>query len=325
MGKQLMPQFQEAFAALNRANVVLYPVDLAAFTGDRLWSVWDTPCMQTLSSPSPIFRTLGPINYGPGPVLGTPGSPAINSYGLSPFANAPTFRTACSSDPSAGPLDRIGEEVVAKSTGGGPCDAGNHVEHCIEKAEAESNGYYLLGFYVPQQSRKEGWHELRVQVSGDHGPVRTRSGYYLEAQRPAPTEQDTHAIDDAIVAALEYTGIVFNVEPHKRNGTDGTVSFKLSISGSSIMTLPGQDKLSFDIVSVPISAHGIPIPGAGRITKVDIDRAAIEKALAHGWKLIDQANSPRTAIAVKVVVRDNVNGRIGSVVFPLAEYKATVN
>ena len=291
MGKELAPEFQQAFASLNRANVVLYPVDVAAFPEDRLWTVWSGgPC-----------------------------------YGNWPSAAGSVFGTSCSDDPTSGWLNRIGEKVVARSTGGEPCDAGNHVKHCIEKAEAESNGYYLLGFYVPQPLRKPGWHELKVQVAGDHGPVRTRSGYYLEAQGPPPKEQDTHAIDDGIVAALEYTGVVFNVEPGKQNGADGTVPFKLSVSGSSIMTLPGQDKLSFDVVSVPISAHGTPIPNAGRISKVNMDRTAMEKALAHGWKLIDEANAPRIAIAVKVVVRDNVTGRIGSVVFPLAEHTATAN
>jgi VWFA-related protein len=288
MGKELAPEFQRAFAALNRANVVLYPVDLAAFSEDRLWTVWSG-----------------------GPCLGT----------WMPTAGS-VFGTSCAADPSGSWLHRIGEKVVARSTGGEPCDAGNHVEHCVEKAEAESNGYYLLGFYVPQQSRKEGWHELRVQVSSDHGLVRTRSGYYLEANRPAPNEQDTHSIDDAVVAALEYTGVIFSIEPGKRDNAGVTVPFKLSVAGGSIMTMAGEDKLSFDVVSVPISAHGLPIPGAGRISKVNMDRAAMEKALAHGWKLIDEANAPKTAIAVKVVVRDNITGRVGSVVFPLAEEAA---
>ena len=65
-----------------------------------------------------------------------------------------------------------------------------------------------------------GWHELKVQVSGDHGPVRTRSGYYLDSPGPAPKELETHTIDDAIVAALEYTGVLFNVEPGKWDDAD---------------------------------------------------------------------------------------------------------
>lgn len=291
MGKELAPEFQQAFASLNRANVVLYPVDVAAFPEDRLWTVWDSG-----------------LCYGNW-------SPAAGSV----------FGTSCGADPSSSWLHRIGEKVVAKSTGGEPCDAGNHVKNCIERAVAESNGYYMLGFYVPQESRETGWHELKVRVNGDHGPVRTRSGYYLEAQGPAPKEPDTHTIDDAIVAALEYTGLVFKVEPGKRDGAGGTVPFKLSVSGDSIMTMPGEDKLSFDVVSVPISAHGMPIPGVGRISKVEMDRAAMEKALAHGWKLIAEANAPKAAIAVKVVVRDNITGRVGSVVFSLAEHTAAAN
>jgi VWFA-related protein len=291
MGKELAPEFQQAFLSLNRANVVLYPVDLAAFPEDRLWTVWS-----------------GGLCYGNW--LSSAGS---------------VFGTSCAGDLSGSWLHRIGEKVVARSTGGEPCDSGNHIEHCIEKAEAESNGYYLLGFYVPQQARNPGWHELDVHVTGDHGPVRTRSGYYLQAQGPPPNQQGTHAIDDAIVAALEYTGVVFSVEHGDRNTAKGTVPFKLCIPGGSIVSVPGENKLSFDVVSVPISGHGIPIPGLGRMSKVEMDHAAMEKALTNGWTLIDQANAPNIAVAVKVVVRDNTTGRIGSVVFPLAQHTANTN
>ena len=349
MGKELLPEFQQAFAALNRANVVLYPVDVTAFGGDRLWNAWDDlpssgPGFSPFAGITPAPNSPIPGNatqLGTAPSFGSPG--ALTPFPANPtqpawqppfaggFCGAFSYGGACWAgggsdyDVTSGWLNRIGEKVVARSTGGEPCTAGNHVEHCIEKAEAESNGYYLLGFYVPQQLRKPGWHELKVQVAGDHGPVRTRSGYYLEVQGPAPKEPDTHSIDDAIVAALEYTGVVFKVEPGKWDAGDGTVPFRLSVSGGNMITLPGEDKLSFDVVSVPISAHGIPIPGAGRISKVAMDRAATEKALGHGWTLIDQANAPKTAVAVKVVLRDNVTRRIGSVVFPLADHPANAS
>lgn len=290
MGKELAPEFQHAFAALNSANVVLYPVDLAAFPEDRLWNVWS------------------------GDVCS----------GYVPYAAFSIFGNSCAPDPSSSWLHRIGEKVVARSTGGEPCDAGNHVEHCIEKAEAESNGYYLLGFYVPQALRKDGWHELAVHVNGDHGPVRSRSGYYLEARGSPPEPQETLALDDAIIAALEYTGIPFSVEPGKAQSGD-EVPLKVSVPATSIMAVPGQDKLSFDVVSVPISDHGIPIPGAGRISHVEINGGSLDKALAHGWKLLDKASTPKNAVAVKVVVRDNVTGRVGSVVFPITENSGRPN
>ena len=342
MGKELAPQFQQTFDVLNRANVVIDPVDLAAFGEDRLWDVWSVRGASAIVTAPPLLSSPLAGNL---PQTGTPSvvghvpnqvSPLV--LNPNPFASWATSLAGgdCSGGyPAAAglflggacdsSLDRIGESVVAHSTGGQPCDAGNHVQHCIEKAVAESNGYYLLGFYVSQQSRKAGWHELKVQVSGDHGPVRTRSGYYLDSEGPAPKQLETHAIDDAIDAALEYTGVLFNVEPGNWIEGNATVPFRLSVPANSIVTVPQEDKLSFDVVSVPVSAHGLPIQGTGRITKIDIDHHGMQKALAHGWKLIDQANTPKTAIAVKVVVRDNVTGRIGSVVFPLSEYSATAN
>ena len=242
MGRELAPQFQQAFDALNRANVVVYPVDIAAFGDDRLWNVWSAPSAVSAVTTPPLLSPplAGNIRQPGTPSVGQhPASPlVVNPTPFAPWATSLIGGISCAgSYPAAAgyflgggcdsSLNRIGESVVARSTGGEPCDAGNHVEHCIEIAEAESNGYYLLGFYVPQSSRKEGWHELKVQVSGNHGPVRTRSGYYLDTQGPAPKQMATHTIDDAIDAALEYTGVLFNVEAGNWGAGNATVPFRL--------------------------------------------------------------------------------------------------
>jgi VWFA-related protein len=341
-GQDLLPEFQQAFAALNRANVVLYPIDLAGFASDRLWNAWsDSPATSPYPGPVPFVNQASlanaalPGNPSVGLVQPTPISPPgahptqfswIFGNGMCPgpiFSVGPVSGGGCGDDPGNSWLHRIGEKVVARSTGGEPCDAGRHIEHCVEQASLESNGYYVLGFYVPQRSRKEGWHELNVHVSGDHGTVRTRSGYYLEGSGPAPQAKETRSVDDAIIANLEYTGIVFNVERGKRDDAAGMVPFRVSVPSSSIVKTPAEDRLSFDIVSVPISGHGTAIPNAGRITKIDMNHDTMTKALVQGWKLVDKAFAPTTAIAVKVVVRDNLSGRIGTVVFPLGQDVAT--
>ncbi len=277
MGKELAPEFRQTLTTLNQANVALYPVDVAAFPEDHFWSgVW-----------------------------GGCGGP-VSSFGMAPSLCADGFNEG---------WEHIGMKVLARSTGGAPCDAGNHVQHCIDLAWGESNGYYLLGFYVPQESRKVGWHDLKVNVRGEHDEVRTRSGYYLEAQGLPPKWKEKRSLDDAIVAAVEYTGIPLTVEPGMRAGE--AVPFKVTVPASAISLLPGEKTLSFDVITVPISDHGTLIENTARITNVDINASGTKKAQANGWQLIDFASGSRSAVAVKVVVRDNNTGRIGSVVFPL--------
>jgi VWFA-related protein len=277
MGKDLVPEFRQTLTTLNQANVVLYPVDVAAFREDHVWwTAWG----------------------------GCSGS--VASFGMA--------RGLCADDFNDG-WEHIGMKVLARSTGGEPCDAGNHVQHCIDFAWGESNGYYLLCFYVSRESRKVGWHDLTVHVRAEHDEVRARSGYYLEAQGPPPKSEEKRSLDDTIVAAVEYTGIPLTVEPGKRAGE--VVPFKVSVPAKAITLLRGETTLSFDVVTVPISDRGRPIENGARISNVNINASGTKKALENGWQLIDFASSPRSAVAVKVVVRDNNTGGIGSVVFPL--------
>ena len=192
------------------------------------------------------------------------------------------------------------------------------MKSCIDQALAESNDYYLLGFYVSQQSRKAGWHKLKVTVNADHGEVRARSSYFLRA-RGAPLQQEQEEdLRSAIHAGVEYTGIVFSVERGVRKASSAEpVFFKISVPSTSILLLPGQEKLSFDVMSIPLSSKGVPVSGKSRVVKLEMTPETAQKALTKGWNLIDSVDPKDPVSAVKVVIRDNNTGRIGSVVFPL--------
>ena len=298
MGRKLAPEFREAIAEMTHANVVLYPIDVSKFPEDQLWGVWGSLWGSGHRGVSGVSASLLDSNSD---------------------ACAPTFGFM-TGECTYADTGSMGEQILAKSTGAEPCDAGNHVQHCFESAQDEGRNYYILGFYVPRDARNAGWHDLKVRVGRKHALLRARSGYYLDSPRPAAPLLETHAIDDAIVAPVEYTGIAFTVEPGRwKPGPGTTVPYQISVPASSVASRPGEDKLSFDVVSVPISNHGTPIAGAARISRIDMNHAGMGKALAHGWKLIDRASAPAAAVAVKVVVRDNVSGQIGSVVFPLSE------
>ena len=286
-GKHLSPLYQRTFTALSAANVVLYPVDVTAFAEDRQWDIWESL------------------------VQGVP------CYGAIPMYTR--YRggwTSCASS-GGGWLDRIGLKEIASATAGKYCDAGNHIDHCVNAAVAESAGYYLLGFYVPQPGRQVGFHELKVNVNVAHGEVRTRAGYYLSAPG-APKVDRGLDMDRAINAAVEYTGLPFKVEPGTRPaGSNLPVVFKISFPPSSIVLVPGEDKLSFDVIAAPLSDHGTPLHDTARIVNIDIPPDKLNIALTKGWSLVDSVPVNNRAAAVKVVVRDNNTGKIGSVVIPV--------
>jgi len=279
VNNDLLPAFQRAFTALNKANVMVYPVDVAGLPMEAMWDVSQPPSLYS----HPEFNNLSPL------IL---------------------------SDRAA--ESRDGMKELAHRTGGKTCTAGNDVKFCLEQAMAESSDYYLLGFYVPQQNRKLGWHKLKVTVNAYHGEVRARNTYYLRALGTAPEQEQQQDLRGAIDAAVNFTGILFNVQPGVRAaGATAPLVFKISVPAASILLQPGQEKLSFDVISIPLSAQARPLDKRSRIVKLEMNPQITQKALLQGWNLVNSIAADGSIAAVRVVIRDNGTGRIGSVTFPV--------
>ena len=207
---------------------------------------------------------------------------------------------------------------LAHRTGGKTCTAGNNLIPCINQALSEGNDYYLLGFYVSQAQRKTGWHKLKLSVNADHGEVRLRNAYFLRALGTPPEREQEEDLRSAITAAINYTGIYFTVKREEAAASDNPpITFRVSVPPSSLVMIPGEDKLSFDVICIPLSTKGTPINQQSRINKLDMTPSQAQIALANGWHIVDNVTPDASLAAIKVVIRDNYTGRIGSVTFPV--------
>jgi VWFA-related protein len=283
LSNQLLPDLQRAFTTMNRSNVVVYPIDVAGLPLEDMWDISQPPGLYT--------------------------HPELSHFG-------PAL-------PDESAADRDGMKELARRTGGNTCTAGNSLSECLDQALTESTDYYLLGFYVPQQQRKDGWHKLKVSVNPGHGEVRARSTYYLHPEGTPLEQEQEDDLRSAINADVEYTGIFFSVELGAKAGKPGApVTFRVSVPAASVLVMPGQEKLSFDVIAIPLSDKGEPLDAKSRIVKLDMPLEVTQKVLSTGWNLIDTVDDLPSITAVKVIIRDNATGRVGSVVFPLGSRTA---
>ncbi len=205
-------------------------------------------------------------------------------------------------------------KVVSSATGGRSCTANAGLKDCIDQAVADSTSYYMLGFYVPQQERKAGWHKLEVKLASGSGSVRSRTRSYL-APTTAPSEKEIEqTLREAVNAKIGYTGIAFAVEPQPATdpAKSSAPAMRILVPATSVLLTPGHPRLSYDIVSVSLTSKGEPA-GDLRVVHLNLSGEQTQSALAKGWAYLDQPQGPATE-AVKYVLRDNGTGRIGSVV-----------
>ncbi len=272
---ELLDDYERAFAALNNANIAIYGVDLKGHKLDRTYQA--TGINQSMHRPQYQTRAAGNMI-----------SPADYND------------------------DAI--KVLSSATGGKSCTANAGLKDCVDEAVADSSSYYMLGFYVPQQERKAGWHKLEVKLVNERGSVRSRSSYFL-ASTTAPSDKAINReLRDAAGAKIGYTGLAFTVEP--QSGGSSAPAMRIRVPATSVLLTVGHPQLSYDIVSVPLTSKGEPAADL-RVVHLNLNQEQTQTALSKGWSFTDQPQS--AGKAVKYVLRDNGTGRIGSVVVPLQQ------
>jgi VWFA-related protein len=278
---ELLADYEVAFNALNTANIAVYGIDLKGLHDDKTYQ--GTGIQQDLHNPAYSSRSI----------YGTRAVPLTDNQD-------------------------DGIKVLSAQTGGKSCTAMTELKTCLDQAVADSTSYYLLGFYVPQENRKPGWHKLEVKLNSEKGSVHSRSSYYLAPRTNPSPKEIAQMMRDAASARINYTGFAFSVErlPDAAPGSP-TVPLKLRVPASSIVAPSGDQKtLSFDVGVVPLNATG-ELAANIRFTQLNMTPAQTENTLSHGWVITEPSPPLASAAAVRYIIRDNATGRIGSVTVPL--------
>jgi len=275
---ELIPDYERAFAALNNANIAIYGVDVKG-----------TRVNQRRPRQENGFYHNGAIGLGRNARIS--GIPMISS-----------------DDPGD---DAI--KVLSAATGGKACTANGGLKDCIDEAVADSSNYYTLGFYVPQDNRKPGWHKLELKLVSANASVRARNAYYL-ASRLTPSDSEIgRTLRDTAYAKIGYTGVGFTVERKPANSPSQPI-MRILVPASSVLLSPGHPQLSYDIVTVPLTPSGEPASDL-RVIHLNLNEQQTQMALTNGWSFSDPVQGAGSQ-AVKYILRDNGTGRIGSVVVP---------
>jgi VWFA-related protein len=283
LDSEMVDKFQDAFSALNTANIAIYSVNLNGLS----------------------TRSASTGSYASNRGLSLAGSQNING----------TFRgtgAPMADDPTEG------IKLLAHKTGGKWCTAMVELKTCIDQAVEDSTSYYLLGFYVPQHDRKAGWHKVEVKLASGRDTVRSRPNYYLASQTAPTTKQIGVTMRDAATAKIGYTGFAFTVErlPDDAPGAP-TAKLRVHVPATSVVTPSGDQKtLTYDIAAVPLTATGEVINNI-RFTHLTFTPEQTENSLSHGWTVNEPSPPLASAAAVKYIIRDSSTGRIGSVTVPL--------
>jgi VWFA-related protein len=219
-------------------------------------------------------------------------------------------------------LGHISMRNFAEMTGGSPCYSVNDLGSCLHNAVSDSESYYLLGYYRDKKNNQLGWRTLKVNVNLPGAQVMARNGYFYLNEALATDEVRRRDISYALISPIDFSGIPFTVEVKQTASAAAklhTVDFQLQIPPSSLMDDPsGKHHMSLEVVASAATPKGQLVDKFSKTVEGTPKPQTAESILKHGVSYSDSLHVPAGDFTLRFVVRDNLNGRIGSVVVPFA-------
>jgi VWFA-related protein len=216
----------------------------------------------------------------------------------------------------------------AAATGGNLCLEAHNVVDCLAEAVEDSRSYYMLGFAVRPDDRKPGWRDLKVHVSGEHGNIRARDGFYYQESPFADPKTAHDAEINALASALAYSALPMYVRvlppaaaptaPAASTPARMTVEFLVTIPLSSIRIDPANaNSLDLEIGAIALNRDSREAGEFLHPVRGSPKPEVLQAFARDGIKLKEKLELPPGTYDIRFMARDNTAGQIGTVVFPL--------
>ena len=212
----------------------------------------------------------------------------------------------------------------AEMTGGKAFYNSNDLAGSFKRAADDSSAYYLVGYYLDTKNTRAGWRQLKVGIDKSGVEIRARKGFFATHATVDPDSTRDYDLRSALSSPIDSTGVPVSLKwtALSGEGDNKKAEFKVEIAPNGV-SLGGDDQshLNFEIAVAAYrenSKDGKPVLTVGQ--KVDTSISPQQLAMAHTKGIIinkDLTLGPGEYV-VRLVVRDSVTGKIGSVTAPLS-------
>jgi VWFA-related protein len=207
---------------------------------------------------------------------------------------------------------------LAGDTGGRAFTDTNDFSEAFIRVQRDMSAYYLLGYSSTNQTRDGRFRRVQVRVKRDGLRVEARAGYYAardfqhtsRGDRETLLQEQLFAEVSATDLPVLVTGGFFRLAADKYY-----VPISVAVPGSAMRVASGKVKTTLDVLGMVRDEQGRPV---GRMRQT-MDLAAGGGTTLEGKQVLYQSGVtlPPGRFAVKVVVRENTNGLIGSFEAPV--------
>ncbi len=273
----MQPLYERTWAALNRAQISVYPVDV---------------------------HGLGDL---PGPATAPVKKPLPDPFTHGQWLHAESNATF---------------EAFAKATAGRAYLNQNGLQQAIHQAVDDSSSYYLLGYYLRREDKKEGWRKLHVDVHRDGVHVLARTGFFMTLLSSKTEDTSPDSIQAALDSPLEYTGISITakwqeMQPAPEAGKKKAIFTLTMPAGFAQVDESDRNRFAIDFWAAARTPKGAPGGDTEQTMEGHLKPETYDRFRNQGTEYRGVLTVAPGQYTVRFVVRDRLSGRIGTVSAPL--------
>jgi VWFA-related protein len=214
-------------------------------------------------------------------------------------------------------------DQFAEMTGGKAFYNTNDLASSLKRAADDAASYYLVGYYLDTRNRKAGWRTIKVRVDRSDSEVRARKGFFVTNATMKTELTRRSDISYALASPIDGTGVPITMKwlGVAGNGSAKKATFVVQMPPMGLaFDTAAQNHLDFDFAVAAYIANGQsakPAVTLGKNFSPTLTEPQLVTVRAKGVGFNYDLDLSPGQYAVRLVVRDNVSGKIGSVTVPL--------
>lgn len=206
--------------------------------------------------------------------------------------------------------------MFASMTGGKAYFNRNDLANAIKEAIDDGSAYYMLSYALDKRNSKPGWRKLMVTVKQPDVHVRAREGYFVSQTVLDPSRTEALDVANALNSPLDYTGIPLQVklDVPSQAGDKKKVGLSLFVPANAAMVDDADNnRLSFEVWYSVRDDKGKDVAHKNQIYNLNLNPTMLAQLQSSGIGYNDTVELPPGQYNLRVVVRDNIAGKVGSV------------
>jgi len=208
--------------------------------------------------------------------------------------------------------------TLAADTGGRAFTDTNDFGEAFARVQRDMSAYYLLGYSSTNAAKDGRFRRIEVRVKRNGLRVEARAGYYADRDFTHTSRNDREAqLEEQMFAAVSATDLPVLVTGawFRLSADRYYVPVALTVPGSAVPVANDKDLVSLDVLGMVRDERNFPV---GRFRETLKLPPGTGRTLA-GKQILYQSGVtlPPGRFSVKVVVRENTTGLVGSFEAPI--------